>query len=248
MPPTLPQWRPATSQRGRLRLPLRTALAVLALLTLTVAAAPGVRGQQNPGVIVRGSYLMHRVTLQDGYGESLSERYDAQYIDMRGTGFSLTAMLTPEFGVGGEFAQLEGGFTYETLNGDEQSADFGLSWRAVRADLMVAPQWRLAGGLGQSRLTRELYGYTDESITTENVDDNSGQEELETTAPLTFGEVAWVAHGRNVGLELGLRYTVSVHSIDADDERPAYDDKGRPVASEFDLSGFAYVLSLAVLF
>jgi len=225
---------------------MRAVAAVAVALALMAWASPAAAEQGD--MILRGGAVWHRVPLSGGYGGFLSERYGAEELDLTGTALSAVYMVQPRVGVGLEAADLSGGFSYETLNGDTERADFAWEQRLLRLELVWSDAWRVAGGMGNGTLTRTLAGYGDESITADNIAANSGREDVKTTAPVYMGEVLYTLHGSHVGLELGLRMTAGRHTIPADDPRPAYSSKGIPVESEFDLTGFGYVLSLALIF
>ncbi|MCG8339368.1 MAG: hypothetical protein MJE63_33085 [Proteobacteria bacterium] len=195
----------------------------------------------------------HRIVLTDGYGEFLNDRYGAEHVDMAGSYLGFVYQLNSKFGIGGRTVTSKGSIKYKTLN--DESEEFSMSYTALiaTASWYMSPSIEILGGFGFDNLKRKSYGYADASIVTSNLEDNSGQAEVETFGTVFEGQVIYRAFGdrgasTTFGLELAATYTYAAHVIDSSDKRPAYDSRGQPIASTFDLSGFGYTVNLSIDF
>jgi hypothetical protein len=197
---------------------------------------------------VRGSYLLQRVTFDFGYGAWLRERFGARSVELGGPALSALYRSEERLAWGLEVERLEGGFSYRNLNGEPRRVDFTLQQLLLKLHALWPESWELGLGLGRSVLTRSLDGFQSPDIDASNVAANQGVADAKTAALVALAEVLYKRGGPRLGLELGLRYGVSLHRIAADDRRPALDDAQRPVATWFNVGGFAYLFTALVVF
>ena len=195
----------------------------------------------------------HRIVLADGYGGFLNDRYGAEHVDMVGNYLGVVYQLNRRIGIGGRTVSSRGSIKYKSLN--DESEEFSMSYTALIGTVSwyMSPSIEILGGFGFDNLKRKSYGYADANVVTSNLSDNSGQEEVETTGTLFEGQFIYRVFGdrsaaTTFGLELAATYTYAAHVIEASDKRPAYDRRGQPIASTFDLSGLGYTVNFSIDF
>ena len=241
---------------------LRSLGLLLACWLLTVslleAQAPGAQRSSPRGrdrvVHIDLAYLSLRVPTSKGYGAFLKERYGLQNLDMHGSRLALGYRFRPRWQLELSTESVANEFRYRDLNQNPGSGRVALAQQFLLVRYQTTgPLW-LGFGLGGNTLTRELDNtYRDESITTVNVNENTGKRRVEKFAQGWLGEArlrwTFTSGGRlTAGLATGLRYLSSDHSILSRDPRPFLNESGSPESSVFDLSGWSYDLGLSVGF
>lgn len=233
---------PARRRRGIARW-LALGCAVLALLLIPW---PGAAWARQGDVIFSAGYLTHSIDLAggSGYGAYLNRRFNVDTLALTGRRLGVAYMTSERASVGVELSTLTGGFDYETLNGEDETASFTLSQTIFTFRYLPTDNISLAAGLGVNSLERQLAGYKDESIVTTNVAENGGRAKDTSDGSLVLLEAAYGARGELLGWQAGLRYTGSVHTISSGDNRPGLDELGRPVDMDFVLSGLGVHLTV----
>ena len=103
-------------------------------------------------------------------------------------------------------------------------------------------------GLGNSKLTRDFYGYQDSNILTTNIDSQQGIKTIESVTQIKIFQIIYSFFISSFSLDLGGRYSKNSHSIKSSDQRPADDSKGIPTEINFDLGGIGFIGTLSYYF
>ncbi len=231
----------------------KTAILLLFLFLIAGTLPVSPLNAQTKKYHIRYGLSWHRIVLSDGYGEFLKDRYGAEHVDMVGNYLGFVFKLNPKIGIGARSTSSTGAINYKTLN--DESEEFNMIYTSLiaTASWYMSPAIEILGGFGFDNLKRKAYGYADARIVTGNLEDNSGKKEVETSGTVFEGQFIYRAFGdrgasTTFGLELAATYTYAAHVIDSSDKRPAYDSRGQPIASTFDLSGLGYTVNFSVDF
>ena len=199
-------------------------------------------------VTAKASLLLQRVPFDLSYGAFLHDRFGARYVDLPGVALAGTRWESERIGYGMELDLFRGGFDYRTLNGEIRHASFAMQQLLARMDVAPTGPWRVGLGAGLSRLERSLEGFHSRDITASNLGANQGVAHPVTYSAAGMIEALYSLGGAHWGAQLGVRYSVAPHYIPRNDERPALDDKQRPVLSVFNVGGYALLVSVMLTY
>ncbi len=212
------------------------------------SAVSGSSGDSD-GIFFYGGYMLHNLSLDDGYGEFLKERYGVEQLTLQGYFLEGVFMIGPILGIGLELTQLQTEFEYNTLNDGSETGELELNQTIFKLYAFLWERDLVAVfGLGTSNVERDLAGFGDVNIVTTNLDDNTGKKKVSTDSTVLMTELRYRVFGDFVRAEVGLRWSSSSHDIDEGDARPAYNDRLTPTSTDFQVGGLGYFVSLGVEF
>ena len=225
-------------------IPRRKILLILLILVFNVLT---LRAE----IILRGGYLYHNLSTSEGYNNFIKDRYDAKNPQISGQTISVSYKRANSFwGLGIESNDLSGDINYKTLNGNNQTNTIGLNNKILFFSLFLGQfnNFKIDLGLGDSKLTREFYGYQDNDIKVSNIDSQQGTKKNDSVAQIKIYQIIYSFFISSFSLDLGGRYSENSHSINSADQRPAYDSKGVPTETNFDLGGIGFIGTLSYYF
>ena len=202
-------------------------------------------------IILKGGYLYQNLSTSEGYNSFIKHRYGAKNPQISGQTISGSYKGVNNFwGVGIETNYLSGDINYKTLNGNEQTNALKLNNEIFILSLFLGQfnNFRIDYGIGNSILTREFYGYQDNNILTTNIDSQKGTKTIESVSQIKIYQIIYSFYISSFSLDLGGRYSQNSHSIKSSDQRPAYDSKGVPTETNFDLGGIGLVSTISYYF
>jgi hypothetical protein len=202
-------------------------------------------------IILRGGYLYQKLSTSDGYNSFIKERYGAKNPQISGQTISVSYKgANSSWGLGIESNDLSGNINYKTLNGNNKTNTIKLNNEILFFSLFLAQfnNIEIDLGLGNSKLTRDFYGYQDSNILTTNIDSQQGIKTIESVTQIKIYQIIYSFPISSISLDLGGRYSQNSHSIKSSDQRPAYDSKGIPTETNFDLGGISFIGTLSYYF
>jgi len=190
--------------------------------------------------------LFLALNLDDGYGAYLKERFALESLNLSG-GYVAGSMRLGSARLLLESSSLSATPTYTNLNGEERSFVMKLDRKLVGlvfgdSDL----EW--AVGYGQDSLTRDIEGYKDTYVTTDNLEDNYLNAESTNSGSHYMVQGTYRLFGDSFTGEAGLRYDQGSILIPEDDPRPGLSEKGVPEDQFLDLSGWVLLLTFSYRF
>ena len=132
-------------------------------------------------IILRGGYLYQNLSTSDGYNNFIKERYGEKNPQISGQTISVSYKgVNTSWGLGIESNDLSGNINYKTLNGNYKTNTIKLNNEILFFSLFLAQfnNIEIDLGLGNSKLTREFYGYQDSNILTTNINSQQGIKQL----------------------------------------------------------------------
>ena len=232
---TLPYCRFSTSFR------IACAGIFLALLLLP-------RGTAWSQVSLRGGYHSQMLGLSSGYNKFLKDRYGVKSLALTGLGYSVHYQPRGKsFALGLEMDNFKGGVKYKTLNSEKQENTLVLDQTLLLLSYYLR-SFIIDFGYGSNKLTRNFYGYQDADIVTTNVANSVGQKEVSAKGTVMMAQLLYRTFGKKIALDFGGRYSISKHTIESSDARPAYNSVGVPTATDFDLGGLTLLGILTFTF
>ena len=202
-------------------------------------------------IILRGGYIYQNLSTSEGYNKFIKDRYGAKKIQIGGQTISVSYKVANTFwGLGIESNDLSGDINYKTLNGNKQTNTIGLNNEILFLSLFLGQfnNIKIDLGLGNSKLTREFYGYQDNVITASNINIQQGTKKIESVAQIKIYQIIYSFYISSFSLDVGGRYSENSHSINSSDQRPSYDSKGIPSETNFDLGGLGFIGTLSYYF
>ena len=202
-------------------------------------------------IILRGGYLHQNISTSEGYNSFIKYRYGAKNPQISGQTISGSYKGENNFwGLGIETNNLTGDINYKTLNGNNQTNTIKLNNEIYFFSLFLGPfnNIEIDLGLGNSKLTREFYGCRDNNILTTNIDSQQGTKTIESIAKIKIYQIIYSFFISSFSIDLGGRYSKNSHSINSSDQRPAYDSKGVPTETNFDLGGIGFIVTISYYF
>ena len=227
-----------------MNIPVHKILLILSILMFSVMT---LRAE----IILRGGYLYQNLSTSKGYNNFIKDRYGSIRPQISGKTMSVSYKGTNTFwGLGIESNDLTGDINYKTLNGNNQSNTIRLNNEIYLLSLFLGQfnNIKIDLGLGNSKLTREFYGYQDNFITVSNIDSQQGTKKIKSVAKIKMYQIIYSFFISSFSFDLGGRYSENSHSINSSDQRPAYDSKGVPTETNFDLGGIGFVGTLSYYF
>ena len=199
-------------------------------------------------VFVRGGYHYQMLGLSSGYNKFLKDRYGTKSLPLTGLGYSVHYQPRGKsFALGLEMDNLKGGVKYKTLNSEKQENTLVLDQTLLLLSYYLR-SFIIDFGYGSNKLTRNFYGYQDASIVTTNVANSVGQTTATTKGTVMMAQLLYRTFGKKIALDFGGRYSISKHTIESSDSRPAYNSVGVPTSTDFDLGGLTLLGTLTFTF
>ena len=202
-------------------------------------------------IIIRGGYLYQNLSTSEGYNKFIKDRYGTKALQISGQTISISYKRADSFwGLGIESNNLSGDINYKNLNGNKQTNTIGLNNEILFFSLFLGQlnNIEIDLGLGNSQFTREFYGYQDNDIKASNIDSQRGTKRIESITQIKIYQIIYNFFISSFSLDLGGRYSENSHSIGSSDQRPAYDSKGVPTETNFDLGGIGFIGTLSYYF
>ena len=146
-------------------------------------------------IILRGGYLYQNLSTSDGYNNFIKERYGAKNPQISGQTISVSYKgANSSWGLGIESNDLSGNINYKTLNGNNKTNTIKLNNEILFFSLFLAQfnNIEIDLGLGNSKLTRDFYGYQDSNILTTNIDSQQGMKTIESVTQIKIYQIPFM--------------------------------------------------------
>ena len=224
----------------------RAALCAFALACLT-----GLSGAAQAEVFVRTGYHYQFLSLSSSYNKFLKDRYGLKSLALSGLAYSVYYRSRGRsFALGLEMDNLKGGIKYNTLNSEKQENALQLNQTLLLLSYYPKKFLRLIVdfGYGSNTLVRNFYGYQDANLVATNIANSVGQKEMSTSSTVMMAQLLYRTFGKKIALDFGGRYSISKHTIESSDSRPAYNSVGVPTSTDFDLGGLTLLGTLTFTF
>ncbi len=208
-------------------------------------------------ILIRGGFLWQNLPTSEGYNKFIKQRYGTNSPQIYGSILSVSHKGEDSIWGGGlELDRIFGSFTYKTLNGENQVNKIKLQNTIAFFALFLGKSNNIEIdlGYGTNKLTREFYGYQDYHITASNISSQEGIQAIKSNGTIKMLQIIYKYDKRpswlpdkflsKLTIDLGARYTESNHKISSSDPRPAYDSKGFPSETKFEVGGFGLLGTL----
>jgi len=201
-------------------------------------------------ILIRGGFLLQNLPTSEGYNKFIKQRYGTNSPQIYGSILSVSHKGENSIWGGGlELDRIFGSFTYKTLNGENRINKIKLQNTIAFFALFLGKtnNFEIDLGYGINKLTREFYGYQDYEITSTNISNQEGVQSIKSDGTIKMFQIfykfdrkpSWLPDKffSKLSIDFGARYTESNHRISSSDPRPAYDSKGLPSETKFEVGG-----------